>query len=84
MNKIAVTELEQSGVKILKTYMCPHCPDGGCECRKAKPTMVPEAIKDFGLNPSETYMVGDHRSDVLVGTGAGLKTILVHTANAQD
>ncbi len=85
INNKVVRQLETSGVKILKTYMCPHGPNDGCACRKPKPTMILRAAKDFNLDLSNIYMIGDHRSDVLAGKSAGTKTILVQTAiNVQD
>ena len=73
--------LEPSGVKILKTYMCPHGPEDGCECRKPKPTMLLQAAKDFAIDLPHTYMVGDRQGDVMAGVNAGTKTVLVETAN---
>ncbi len=73
--------LSPSGVKVLKTYMCPHVSEDKCECRKPKPTMLLEAIKEFNLDPKDLYMVGDRESDINAGINAGVKTILVKTAN---
>lgn len=84
INAEVIRQLEESGIKILKTYMCPHGPDDGCECRKPKPTMILHAAKDFDLDLENTFYGGDHRSDVLAGKAAGAKTVLVRTANHQD
>ncbi len=73
--------LSPGGVKVLKTYMCPHISEDKCECRKPKPTMLLEAIKEFNLDPKDIYMVGDRESDINAGINAGVKTILVKTAN---
>lgn len=73
--------MKPSGIKILKTYMCPHSPQDTCECRKPKPTMILQAIKNFHLHPTDVYMVGDRESDIDAGINAGIKTILVQTAN---
>lgn len=81
INTKVIEMLTPSGVKILKTFMCPHGPEDNCDCRKPKPTMLLEAIKEFDLNPSELYMVGDRESDINAGINAGTKTILVQTAN---
>jgi len=81
INNKVVEMLAPSGVTILKTYMCPHGPGDGCECRKPKPTMLLEAIHEFNVDPASTYMVGDRESDILAGIYAGMKTILVKTAN---
>ncbi len=73
--------LAPSGVKVLKTYFCPHSPDDSCECRKPKPKMILEAIEDFGLDSKNLYMAGDRESDIMAGINAGTKTVLVKTAN---
>ena len=43
--------------------------------------MLLQAAKDFDLNLSEMYMIGDSHSDIEAGINAGTKTILVKTAN---
>jgi histidinol-phosphate phosphatase family protein len=73
--------LSPSGVKVLKTYMCPHIREDKCECRKPKPTMILDAIKEFNLDPKKLYIIGDRESDINAGINAGIKTILVKTAN---
>ena len=73
--------LAPSGVKILKTYVCPHGPDDHCECRKPKPSMLLEAAREFDIDLASSYMVGDRQSDIFAGINAGTKTILVKTAN---
>lgn len=73
--------LSESGVKILKTFVCPHGQNDGCECRKPKPTMILEALEEFGIKPESVFMVGDRESDIMAGINAGTKTILVQTAN---
>jgi D-glycero-D-manno-heptose 1,7-bisphosphate phosphatase len=70
-----------TGVTILKTYMCPHEPDDGCDCRKPKPTMLLQAAKEFDIYLPNAFMVGDRQGDVMAGVNAGTKTILVETAN---
>jgi histidinol-phosphate phosphatase family protein len=81
INTKVLEMLSSSGVKVLQTYMCPHISKDNCECRKPKPTMLLEAIKDFNLDPKNIYMIGDRESDINAGSNAGTKTILVKTAN---
>ncbi len=84
INNKVVDLLEQSGVKILKTYMCPHVAADNCECRKPKPTMLLQAAKEFGIDLSSSWIVGDHESDIKAGLNAGAKAILVKTANKPE
>jgi D-glycero-D-manno-heptose 1,7-bisphosphate phosphatase len=73
--------LAPSGIKILKTYVCPHGPEDNCDCRKPKPAMILQAAKEFDIDLKNSWMVGDHQSDIMTGVNAGTKTILVKTAN---
>ncbi|MCC6323401.1 HAD family hydrolase [Candidatus Nomurabacteria bacterium] len=81
INNKVLEMLAPSGIKIIKTFMCPHGPKDGCECRKPKPTMLLEAAKEFDIDLAKVYMVGDRESDTMSGINAGTKTILVKTAN---
>jgi histidinol-phosphate phosphatase family protein len=84
INAKAIELLEASGVKILKTYMCPHVAADNCACRKPKPTMILDAARDFDIDLANSWMVGDHDSDVKAGLNAGTKAILVKTANKPE
>ena len=72
--------LAEKGAKIDAFYICTHRPDENCECRKPKTTLLKKAARDFGLDLSSSYIVGDKLSDVGTGMNAGLKeSILVLT-----
>lgn len=71
--------LEPSGIKVVKTYVCPHNASDDCTCRKPKPALLLEALEDFKLNPTGTFMIGDRDTDIEAGTNAGTRTILVKT-----
>ena len=81
INGKVIELLETSGLKVLKTYMCPHDELDNCDCRKPKPKMLQDAARELGLDLSKTYMIGDRQSDILAGRAAGTKTILVETSN---
>jgi histidinol-phosphate phosphatase family protein len=80
IHKKVLELLAPSGIKILKTYVCPHNDKDKCECRKPKPTMLLDAAKEFNIDLSTSYMIGDHISDIESGLNAGTRTILVQTA----
>jgi len=80
INKHAESLYAPSGINILKTYMSPHGSHEVNKWRKPGPGMLMQAAKDFNLDLSTIYMVGDRPSDVLAGKNAGTKTILVQTA----
>lgn len=60
-----------------KTYMCPHHNTDNCECRKPKPGMLTQAAREFGVDPAQSYIIGDSDKDVLAGAAFGCKTIFL-------
>lgn len=75
-------ELKKRGVEIARFYYCPHHVEGSvpeykktCNCRKPKPGMVEQAVKDFGIDISSSLVVGDKKSDRI--QIEGLRSIIV-------
>lgn len=71
-------DLKACGGSIDKIYYCPHGWDDNCDCRKPKPGMLFRAQRDFHLDLSRTYFVGDDERDKMAGDAAGMDTILVN------
>lgn len=80
-NARVVKELKRNGIKIKKTYVCPHAPEDNCKCRKPKAKMIEDATKEFGIDLSRSFMVGDKKIDVDTGKNAGCRSILVLTGS---
>jgi len=77
INNKVLTLIAPSGIKIIKTYLCPHGENDDCDCRKPKPKLLLDAAKEYGVDLKKSWMVGDRPSDVMTGINAGTKTILV-------
>ena len=85
------TELGKVGAFVDAIYVCPHHTDKGfegerleykcnCDCRKPKPGLLLQAAKDFNIELSESYMIGDSHRDLEAGENAGVKkSILIDT-----
>jgi len=69
--------LKKSKTCIDKFYFCPHRPDENCDCRKPKPGLILQAINEFSIDASKSWMVGDSKTDIQAGEKAGCKTILL-------
>jgi len=80
-NDYMLKELNKEKIKIEKIYVCPHKPEDNCECRKPKTKLIKDAEKEFNIDLSKSFMVGDKKIDVEMGKNAGVKTILVLTGN---
>lgn len=62
---------------IKKVYMCPHSQKAGCDCRKPKPGMLLTGQAEFGLDMSQSFMVGDRYTDMQAALAAGVKPIFL-------
>ena len=92
-NKMEVL-LGEGGAYLNDLYFCPHHPDKGfegevpelkidCECRKPKIGMLLQAKKDYNIDLSKSWFVGDTHQDVQTGINAGCRTILVTTGDPE-
>ena len=89
IHKKLETLLGNDGAYLDAIYYCPHHPDKGfkgevkelkieCECRKPKPGLIYQAVKDFNIDLSKSYMIGDSKIDIECGKNVNLKTILLN------
>jgi histidinol-phosphate phosphatase family protein len=76
------------GARIHAYYFCPHHPEATveryrvlCHCRKPAAGMIEDAAKDLDLDPSRSWMVGDHWRDMETGRNAGARSILVRSGH---
>ena len=78
-NTRVINELKRHKIIIEKTYYCPHKPEDDCGCRKPKNKFVLEAAKEFGIELSKSFVIGDRKSDFELGKNSGCRTIHVLT-----
>jgi len=65
------------------TYFCPDAPDTDSQRRKPAAGMVFEAAREYDLDLSGSFFIGDKRIDAQCGRNAGTRTILVQTGCEQ-
>ena len=89
------TLLGKEGAYIDGIYVCPHHPEKGfegerleykivCNCRKPKPGLFLQAAKDFNIDLSQSYMIGDDDRDIEAGNNAKLKDSKKVTNKSRD
>jgi len=64
-------EASAAGGKIDASYYCPHGWDAGCDCRKPRAGMLYQAQRDFHLDLTRTWFVGDDERDAEAAEAAG-------------
>lgn len=80
-------DLSVEGAHVDDVYYCIHHPDPKqvvlkdllkeCDCRKPKPGLLLQAAKDWDIDLSQSWMIGDSESDIQAGQAAGCRTLLV-------
>ena len=80
INEKMKADLAKKGAKVDAIYFCPHLPDAGCKCRKPEVGMVMQALADFPIDLSASYVVGDSEHDVELGRRIGAKPIRVSSS----
>lgn len=78
--------LAAGGARIDAYYYCPHHPDGrvaryavACDCRKPGRALVDRAVHELGIDPSDSFAVGDRWVDVGLARAFGGRGVLVRT-----
>jgi len=70
-------ELSEHETSVDAIYYCPHHPDEKCNCRKPNTGLFDQAVKDYNIDVTESFIIGDRMLDVEAGHKVGLKTLLV-------
>ncbi len=72
-------------------YYCPHHPTEGlppyrqsCDCRKPAPGLFLRAAREWNLDLSASWMIGDRYNDMEAAHRAGARGILVKTGYGAD
>jgi D-glycero-D-manno-heptose 1,7-bisphosphate phosphatase len=86
VHRALASRLAEGGARLDAYYYCPHHPDGkvtayaiACECRKPKRGLVDRAVRELGVDPARSFVVGDRWLDVELARSVGARGVLVRT-----
>jgi D-glycero-D-manno-heptose 1,7-bisphosphate phosphatase len=82
-NNQIIHEFSEHNIKIDKIYFCPHTPEENCECRKPKIKFIKDAKKEFDIKLADSWVIGDHPSDINMGIQTNCKTIYLLTGHGK-
>jgi D-glycero-D-manno-heptose 1,7-bisphosphate phosphatase len=77
-------ELAKVGAHVDALEYCPDHPDNSGPNRKPKPGMINKILKQFDVDPIDTFFIGDSISDVECAKNAGCVPVLVLTGKGKD
>jgi D-glycero-D-manno-heptose 1,7-bisphosphate phosphatase len=79
--------LAEDGLRLAAFETCLHHPEGGpggdarlvgpCACRKPSPGMLHAIVERLGLDPAQSWVVGDTAADLGAARASGLRCALV-------
>jgi D-glycero-D-manno-heptose 1,7-bisphosphate phosphatase len=67
----------QERLPVEEIFVCYHDDDDQCDCRKPKPGLIFQAARKYGLDLTQSWMLGDRWKDIAAGQAAGVSTIFV-------
>jgi histidinol-phosphate phosphatase family protein len=73
--------LRARGVEIMAWYLCPHTPESRCGCRKPLPGMALLASREWDLELSGAFVIGDKDTDLTLADAIGGTGILLTTGH---
>lgn len=75
--------LRSAGAHVDAFYHCPHHPGGtvagyarDCDCRKPKPGMIEQALREWPVERAASVLIGDRPSDIDAARAAGIRGLL--------
>jgi D-glycero-D-manno-heptose 1,7-bisphosphate phosphatase len=82
-NKQVEDLLFAKGIRIKKTYYCPHLLEDGCHCHKPNPYFMKEAAKEYDIDLQGSFVIGDHPHDIEMAIAAGARSVYVLTGHGE-
>jgi D-glycero-D-manno-heptose 1,7-bisphosphate phosphatase len=86
-NDRLVELLASEGIALAAIKVCMHHETGGpggdpslvgpCRCRKPKPGMLEDLLRELGISKENAWMIGDSPGDVAAARAAGVRAALV-------
>jgi len=73
--------LAAQGASVDAIEFCPHRPEDACVCRKPAPGMALAAAARIGFSLQDSFVIGDHASDMGLGRAVGATTVFVRTGH---
>jgi D-glycero-D-manno-heptose 1,7-bisphosphate phosphatase len=83
--------LRESGARVDAVYFCPHLPDAvlpvyrkECECRKPRPGLLLQAVRELDIDPASSFLIGDEARDCAAAAAAAVASHLFTSSDLLD
>ncbi len=76
LNNWMINELKKENIFISQVEFCPHHPIENCNCRKPEKGMIENILKNYDLDLSNSWLIGDKLSDIECAKKTGIKNTI--------
>ncbi len=83
LNDYILSQLGENGIKIKELFYCPHKTEDKCKCKKPLPYFIDLAVEKHNIKAEQSFVIGDHPSDILFAKNAGAAGIFVLTGHGR-
>ncbi len=83
LNDYILNYLSGNGIKIEGLFYCPHKTEDKCNCKKPLPYFIDLAVIKYNIDIDQSYVIGDHPSDILFAKNAGAAGVFVLTGHGR-
>jgi histidinol-phosphate phosphatase family protein len=83
INKYLIEGLKARGILIYHIFYCPHGDEDNCRCKKPNPYFINKAAESYNLDLADSFIIGDHPSDVQCGINADVQPIFLLTGHGK-
>lgn len=83
VNQFIIRTLASQNINIRDVFCCPHNSEDNCKCHKPQPYFIHQAAKLYDLDLENSYILGDHPSDIECGLNAGVTPYYLLTGHGE-
>jgi imidazoleglycerol-phosphate dehydratase/histidinol-phosphatase len=70
--------LASQGIEFEAVRICPHLPAAACDCRKPKPGLVLDYLRDSSWSRVDSAVIGDRPADLQLAAALGVRGLHYH------
>ncbi|MEM8815707.1 MAG: bifunctional histidinol-phosphatase/imidazoleglycerol-phosphate dehydratase HisB [Pseudomonadota bacterium] len=68
---------ESQGISFAETFICPHLPEDGCDCRKPKSGLLTRYLAATDIDTERSAVVGDRETDLELAARLGVQGLML-------
>jgi imidazoleglycerol-phosphate dehydratase/histidinol-phosphatase len=72
------------GIEFDAIFVCPHFKADDCACRKPKTGLVEQYVRDSGMDPASSAVIGDRDTDLQFATNLGVRGLRVRRNGSSE